>query len=57
MKKLFKIVHTKDDSFELYVQKNMLMSINRSAFLELKKVIDIAYENTRISENNSEETV
>lgn len=46
MSKIFGMVYTENDRYDLYHNNKVILSLSRDEFLELKDLIDIAYEDT-----------
>lgn len=46
MSKIFGMVYTRNDRYGLYHNNKVILALSRDEFLELKDLIDIAYEDT-----------
>ena len=46
MNRIFGMVHTRNDRYDLYHNNKVILSLSRDEFLELKDLLDIAYEDT-----------
>lgn len=46
MSRIFGMVYTENDRYDLYHNNKVILSLSRDEFLELKDLIDIAYEDT-----------
>ena len=56
MSKIFGMVHTHNDRYDLYHNNKVILSLSRDEFLELKDLLDIAYEDTcDVDEEENEE--
>ena len=56
MSKIFGMVYTRNDRYGLYHNHKVILSLSRDEFLELKDLLDIAYEDTRdVDEAEKEE--
>ena len=56
MSKIFGMVYTRNDRYGLYHNNKVILSLSRDEFLELKDLLDIAYEDTcDVDETEKEE--
>ena len=46
MSRIFRMVYTHNDRYDLYHNNKVILSLSRDEFLELKDLLDIAYEDT-----------
>ena len=56
MSRIFRMIHTRNDRYDLYHNNKVILSLSRDEFLGLKDLLDIAYENTcDVDEEENEE--
>lgn len=55
MNRIFGMIYTREDRYDLYHNNKVILSLSRGEFLELKDLFDIAYKDTCNVEATEEE--